>query len=784
MDTLPTRMLPFGPRRAVYVDVARDLAAPVLPDGTVEAFEAFDLAYRTLCGILYNYVPTSGHPGGSISSGRHVAGILFSGLDYDIGDPERPDADLLSYAAGHKALGLYAMWALRDEIARIGRPGLLPEDPRFRLRLEDLLGFRRNPTQNTPLFERRRARPLDGHPTPATPFVRLATGASGVGMGSSFGLAFAALDTWGGHAPYVHVAEGEGGMTPGRVAEAFALASAARLWNLRVHVDWNQASIDSDRVCREGDRPGDYVQWDPVEFAYLHDWNVVFVEQGHDVRQVLAALEWTRARRNDQPTAVVYRTTKGWRYGIEGRRSHGAGHGFCSPGFHTSLEPFERRFGVAFPRYDGPPDPIAVEQAFWDTLGVLREALEGERALCTCFADRLAQARTRLEAAGRTRRPGCPDLARVYAGGVRPDEIPPSCTYAAGAQVTLRGALGDTLHHLNRISGGGFVGASADLLESTSLSHLAKGFPAGFFDAVSNPGSRLVACGGICEDAMGAFLSGVASYGTHVGAGSSYGAFIAALEHVAARLHGIGQQARRDLTGEPFHPFLIVCGHAGLQTGEDGPTHADPQALQLLQENFPPGVLVTLTPWDPQELYPLTVAALQARPAVVAPFVTRPPETVLDREKLGIPPATAAVQGLYPLRRLPGGAPRHGTLVLQGSGVTNTFLAQVLPRIDAEGLKLEIFYVSSAELFDRLPADVQEQVFPEALASEAMGITDFTLSTMYRWIPSRAGRARTLHPFRTGRFPGSGQAHKVAEEAGLHGEGQWRAVRDYARRRG
>jgi len=28
------------------------------------------------------------------------------------------------------------------------------------------------------------------------------------------------------------------------------------------------------------------------------------------------------------PTAIVYRTIKGWQYGIEGRGSHGAGHKF------------------------------------------------------------------------------------------------------------------------------------------------------------------------------------------------------------------------------------------------------------------------------------------------------------------------------------------------------------------------------------------------------------------------------------------------------------------------
>src|SRR5512146_115976 len=133
-------------------------------------------------------------------------------MDYDLGDPEREDADVLSYAAGHKAMGLYSMWALRDEMARIARPALLPREAEARLRLEDLLGFRRNPITSTPLFLGNEAKALDGHPTPATPFVRLATGASGVGVASSIGLALAAHDYYGKNAPRVHVVEGEGGL--------------------------------------------------------------------------------------------------------------------------------------------------------------------------------------------------------------------------------------------------------------------------------------------------------------------------------------------------------------------------------------------------------------------------------------------------------------------------------------------------------------------------------------------------------------------------------------------
>jgi hypothetical protein len=55
-----------------------------------------------------------------------VEAVLFGAMDYDVSNPDRQDADLISYAAGHKALGLYSMWALRNEVIRIGAPQLLP----------------------------------------------------------------------------------------------------------------------------------------------------------------------------------------------------------------------------------------------------------------------------------------------------------------------------------------------------------------------------------------------------------------------------------------------------------------------------------------------------------------------------------------------------------------------------------------------------------------------------------------------------------------------------------
>jgi len=769
----------FGPRRAHWVEVAApdpDAAA----EPRVAVLARYDLVYRSLCSVLFNYAQ-SGHPGGSVSSGRFVAAALFGAMDYDIGDPNRRDSDLLSCAAGHKALGLYAMLALRDEVVRIGNPDLLPDDPRLRLRFEDLLGFRRNPTQDTPLFGRFGSKALDGHPTPATPFVRLATGASGVGFGSSLGLALAAADYFGADAPRVHIVEGEGGLTPGRVAEAAAFAGTAGLRHAVVHLDWNQASIDSNAVTRDGDRPGDYVQWDPGEFFYLHDWNVVEVPDGFDLPLVLTAQCRALALDNGQPTAVVYRTTKGWQYGMEGRKSHGAGHGLCSPEFRATMEPLLGPGAPGLPgceddRCRGGDDPAALEECYWETLLLLRRLLEADAPTCRALASMVADARARLDARRRAPRPGAPDITRLYEA-VGSDATPSALAPVPGGAIALREQLGRALGHLNRASGGAILIGAADLLDSTAISAAAADFPPGFFHAGANPESRTLSVGGICEDGLSCVLSGLSAFGQHAGAGASYGAFLSPLGHIAARLHAIGNQMRPQVEPGPQRPFVLICGHAGMKTGEDGPTHADPQALQLLQENFVAGTAITLTPWEPAEVWPLTAAAFRARPALIAPFVTRPKEPVPDRAALGLPPAEAAAKGAY--RLLDPGDAAAPALVLQGSDVAYAFVQEVLPRLRADGIGLVVLLVTSAELFDLLPSEQREAVYPEALAQRAMGITGFTLPTMYRWIRSDTGRAHTLHPFVKGHYLGSGAGEKVIAEAGLDGSGQYRAIRAF-----
>lgn len=777
----------LGPRRGIVVAIASEIkkADPPLSDEDAEHFETFDLIYRSLCALLYNYVPMSGHPGGSISSGPFVQSLLFDAMDYDLSDPDRVDADLISYAAGHKALGLYAMWALRNEVARIGAPELLPKDERKQLRLEDLLGFRRNPVTDTPLFKKFSSKPLDGHPTPATPFLRLSTGASGVGVATSLGLAYGAKDYYGAAAPRVHIVEGEGGMTPGRVAEALAAAGTASLDNVFLHVDWNQASIDTNRVCREGTTPGDYVQWDPIELLHLHDWNVVRVEEGRDFRRVLAAQRKALSIDNGQPTAIVYRTVKGWNYGITGRASHGAGHKLCSDGFYEALDQIRPVIEPKLPRCcegelrcNGPDGRAVMEECFWEALELIRRALETNRETVDFLAGRLVEARERLNRLGRQPRKDAPSVEKIYRiASESAARVPAELALRPGASTTLRNELGRALGYYNKESGGALFAAAADLLGSTSINLVNDGFPDGYYHSKMNPDARLLSIGGICEDAMSGILAGLSTYGRHIGVGSSYGAFLAPLGHISARLHAIGNQARRELSKEPHKPMVLVCAHAGLKTGEDGPTHADPQALQLLQENFPAGTVVTLTPWDSAEVWPLLAAALAKRPAVIAPFVTRPNEIVPDRAALRLAPAEEAAKGVYRLRAAKGKA--DGTVVLQESGVACAFVEGALPLLDKEGIDLDVYYVASAELFDMLPREERERTFPEERASRAMGITGFTLPTLYRWVVSERGRKHSMHPFQKGHFLGSGQADMVLKEAGLDGRSQFEAIRRF-----
>ena len=196
-----------------------------------------------------------------------------------------------------------------------------------------------------------------------------------------------------------------------------------------------------------------------------------------------------------------------------------------------------------------------------------------------------------------------------------------------------------------------------------------------------------------------------------------------------------------------------------------------------MQENFPGDVMITLTPWDPSELWPLTVESLLQRPAVLAPYVTRPSEKIIDRAALGLAAPEQSVKGVYKLLEA-NGTP-DASIVYQGSDVAYAFVTGVLPRLQETGINLDVYYVASTELFDRLDKQEREEIYPASVASSAMMFSGFTVATTYRWIMSERGRQFTMYPWKRGNFLGSGPGDVCLEQAGMHAEAQWEVIRKF-----
>lgn len=725
--------------------------------------EKLEVLYRSLCAVLYNYVPLSGHPGGSISSGPIALNLVYNVMAYDLKNPYQTGFDVLSYAAGHKALGLYALSAIRNEIAKTYAPELLPKEA-WQLRLEDLLGFRKSPTTNTKYFKEFKSKSLDGHPEPLTPFTCLATGASGVGFGASVGLALGAAINYKEKAPKINVLEGEGGLTAGRVAESLAIASRAGLDNLIIHLDWNQASIDSDKVCASDGTCGDYVAWRPSELFYINGLNVIEVDDGSDFGQVYAAQKFASTLNNGVPTAIVYKTVKGRKYGIEGRKSHGSGHKFASEGYYGALTDFEQTFNIKIPHFEGEMEAQNMENYYYQTLLCFRKAISQNKEIFAPLAQNLKTAKQNLLAKNL---PVITKEEKTFDSYNIPEEL----KYPEDKKIALRTVMSEALQYISAQQKNNFYVSTADLSGSTAAGQIAKPYDKGFYNKHTNPESRLISSGGICEDGLSAVMSGVSAYGLNTGIAASYAAFTSSMMHTAARLHAIGQQAYHEATGKAMNTFVIFSGHAGIPTGEDGPTHADPQALQLVQENFPKNMAITLTPLDAKDVWPSLTAALAKKPAVLYPFVTRPEVVQSTRAQ-----SFDASKGVYALIKEENA---EGTLIIQGSGVGEIFMQKTYPMLKQEGIKLNVYYVCSRELFLMLDEKEQEQILPLSEQKRAMAITDFTMPTMYAWLKSELGQKCSLYPFKDGKYLSSGKGPKIYEQAHLDGASQFKAIKTY-----
>jgi transketolase len=235
----------------------------------------------------------SGHPTSCASAADIVAALFFDAMRMDPKHPRAPANDRFVLSKGHAAPLLYAAWA---------QVGLLDN--------EDLLTLRKIDSD------------LEGHPTPRLPFVDVATGSLGQGLGAGLGLALGARMQ--GYDSRVWVLLGDGETAEGSVWEAAALASHDKVGSLVGIVDVNRLGQSGPTML------GDDVKAYQRRFAAF-GWRTVVID-GHDMTAIAGALQ--RARRGgDTPTAIIALTVKG--KGIEGVEGLAGWHGKPLPPDHA-----------------------------------------------------------------------------------------------------------------------------------------------------------------------------------------------------------------------------------------------------------------------------------------------------------------------------------------------------------------------------------------------------------------------------------------------------------------
>lgn len=219
------------------------------------------------------YAANSGHCGGSLSAADIVTALYFHIMRIDPQHPSWEDRDRFILSKGHACPVLYSALALR---------GYFPQEELGTLRAMDSR--------------------LQGHPDMRkTPGLDATTGSLGQGLSLGVGMALGAK--LGGKAYRVYVLMGDGETNEGQIWEAAACAVKYRLDNLVAIVDKNGLQNDgpTDAIMPMGSL---------AEKWRAFGWDVVEID-GHDMAQIVGALDEAKERSHGKPTAIIAKTVKG-----------------------------------------------------------------------------------------------------------------------------------------------------------------------------------------------------------------------------------------------------------------------------------------------------------------------------------------------------------------------------------------------------------------------------------------------------------------------------------------
>jgi transketolase len=196
---------------------------------------------------------------------------------------------------------------------------------------------------------------------------------------------------------------------------------------------------------------------------------------------------------------------------------------------------------------------------------------------------------------------------------------------------------------------------------------------------------------------------------------------------------------------------------------------------------FPEGRVINLYPWEYNEVPVLLAAALREDAPIVALHLTRPPIEIPDRARLGMASHFEAARGAYLVRDYRAGAPRGGTLIVQGTSAM-AGVVKVLPELDKRDLNVKIVYAASPQLFALQPKEYVEQVLSPGDRADSSVITTQARRLMHDWLFTKTAEEYAMSSDWDNRWRTGGNLEEVIEEAHLSPqrilEGIERFVRD------
>ncbi|NYE18297.1 transketolase [Microbacterium immunditiarum] len=233
---------------------------------------AFELRQKLLhlCGTYEGAV----HIGGDLSAADIFTALFHYGLNVDPSDIANPERDRFVLSKGHAAVCMYIAMAMRGFFSYEGIVQTYGQ-------LDSAYGM---------------------HPCKVQlPGVECSTGSLGHGLPLAVGMALSARHRGDDHRVVCLLGDGETG--EGSVWEAVMAARSNRLGNLVAFVDRNRQLMTSFAEER--------VSFEPYPDKWrAFGWNVVEID-GHDMSQLVAAIDALPDTDSDTPTVVIAETVKG-----------------------------------------------------------------------------------------------------------------------------------------------------------------------------------------------------------------------------------------------------------------------------------------------------------------------------------------------------------------------------------------------------------------------------------------------------------------------------------------